>query len=353
MPFPTKHSLGLRGSVFDLPAPGIPRRRMAKDDFNLHSGRDFISKVATPPDVNPCGGGGGTPSVSWTCVSRQGNGTLRGWSKFDNCNAGDWNTRKAVRSTISVSWDWPIINATYYNSTSAFPNGCDGGVCGYLLLDYNGLDWIWDPVSNTKSQSVILTQTRCGVFQFNHVVNPGDLTGTHIGLTPSSLTYTDWTAFAAWPGRSDTCFRNSDDCCGRDRLPFVSSPYSATHSHVVFDTVSAALARGSPTLGTSCRTNPGSIGSTINASVGQLAITGPKSVDANFSATNLLVGHDYKVTITQGRYVDQVATTPLDQTSSDVFFTAAATTETFVFYPTVDDASHYQVDSAVIVDVTP
>jgi hypothetical protein len=251
-------------------------------------------------ECQPCASGPTITGVS--CVSRQGDGNLRGWSKFDNENSGDWNTRKAYEAVWTPGIASPWVIEEYHDDS-----GCTSA-------------------NETRQSSAAVT-----VAIFNRATNaisqfcrqerrtfPCDAGDEDLGFAPSSsaeaislgmalggegfLSFdkTDFAIVRECLGVAGVCtFTGGGSYCGVAdnflRVPAVP-PYVTRLDYTAFDTVSAALLRGSPTVGSACTTEPGFIDFTSAGSAVQIPIIGVTAVVETIACGNLTNGLDYDIT---------------------------------------------------------
>lgn len=264
----------------------------------------------------PCTSGGtpvcnvGTP----TCASRTGSGNLRGWSKFQNENSGDWNTRKLTQHDAIARWCSELGNTVWKD-----------------LIRLN----TWNTAADTCSTS----ESSVG----NSIAGTGHCYESSVSQS----------AFCrmAWDSVADSCGGVLNSYTTTDYSKALSSPAATcvfttdlAESISFPDTVDAALSRGSPSNGTLCKTTAGTIGSTSALSTTQIAITGTTSVVATIPLTGLTIGADYSIDILVNRYT-AAGGAFVDQITVTVAFTASATSEDYDYDVPVNTDYDYEFDS--------
>jgi hypothetical protein len=306
------------------------------------------------PDCNgrDCTDGCDGPTIGTiTCVSRQGNGTLCGWSKFQNQNSGDLNGRKMrCRSLIGNSiihkhdspadrfgcsfdrycgTEWAIdkcfTGCTRPSATSSVTELCNGAseMCSSGSDFFAGCDVCsgscsgsWDPADSVADYSA--------------------------GI---QLTQTDYSRIYA-----------GDDQCHSFVYEGDSLTYKASGSAEIKlrtpDTVSAALIRGGIfSEGTACRTGIASVGTaTASANVwatgsGSLSLTGASAVTATIPITGLTNGTAYTVTVKINRYTAGGGSY-VDFVYDTIEFTAGASTEDIEYDLPVNTDYDYEIDTS-------
>lgn len=303
----------------------------------------------TVPACAPCcgvsGGGGCAPPTvgTVTCASRTGSGNLRGWSKFANFNSGDWNYRKATSASVDASED-PFTVQRFYSD----------GACSVHLATWTRT-WlqkqaIWDVALDAISQHAQFVDDLDGCLPTT--LQDRDLADENISpsfvRSETSATLDDYTRqFSSLVSEGSCQFFGalSPPCTGSTRSKL--APHNCTETlsaGPTFDSVSAALARGSSSSDTLCKTTAGIIGSTTAFSIGQISITGTTSVQATIPLTGLVIGESYELDILVNRYtagggglVDQITVT--------VEFTAEATSENYIYDVPVNTDFDYEYDS--------
>jgi hypothetical protein len=250
--------------------------------------------------------GGGGPSISaGPCESRTGSGNLRGWSKFQNQDAGDWNFRKATRFDLSQT---PAINTT----KSLYTNSGCTAFCqtGHVELQADNFS-TWNVATNAKDviarQHHIICQT--GFNKDPEVTLLGGAFPAMQNVFPvPTISTADFES--VWGGNiaSISCqFDSPSGCstaCGVNPTRFSADGHhvAGSYTYTVWDSVDAALARGTSSAGSLCRTTAGTIGSTTAASTTQIAISGTTSSKFPWTAANLAPNSTYEFDIVLNRY---------------------------------------------------
>ena len=309
------------------------------------SKRRIIEVVFDSTNCTQCCGGGGSPGVSFTCVSREGNGNLRGWSKFQNENSGDWNTRKYTRLDVSGQEMMCYFSdfACANNSSSA-----DGGfifsncvsLCNTATGSFSHSGTIYNSDTITTPPPCVSPGIHPTVPVFKawdgtiavYAFNNDSFDGAQIADTDTSRTYTGL----------ETCYSRAN----------IFSPYAFKNGEVAFgvsipDTVFDALGRGTPTIGTNCRSTDGTIGSTTARSTTQLAVTGARAVRATLACTGLTDSEDYEITVDLDRYTSDTSTY-IDTIQVVIPFTAAGTSEDIEYDLPIDSTYDYEITDATI-----
>lgn len=293
-----------------------------------------------------CAPGGGTPTITGvTCVSRQGNCTLRGYSKFSDQNTGDVNMRKAKR----IAWS---VNPTTTVDTEYFSDGACVTKCGEAVWNV-AQEHIWNPVTNTETQFGQARLVECGTEIELRNLNPCDNFSpfiTHGTITPS---FPDaWTKILHTNGASALgCDSGILHCCaasGSSRRAAVPST-DVTIVLYDFDSVADAQVRAGVATSNSCQTLPGTIGNgtgcpytTLND---QISIVAPRSVVASIACANLTIGETYEITATLTR---RNSSTDAFISEDDVTFnfTADGTTDTVDYDVPIETGVKVNFDSA-------
>lgn len=234
------------------------------------------------------------PTCSFTCESKQGSGSLCGQSKPQNHNAGDWNLRKFTRVRRTGSY---VMNCCHSNVTN-----CVGGGQQHRIILTWPTDAVFDPGSScarTGGEGVQETIQNCGAGStssgdagFTADLNLATITTCNSNTMPKSVVTTDFTVTVTVGSGCHAFISDSIQLGGSSVLQELLEP----------DTVDAALARGSPTTGSACRTLKGTIGTTTANATGTLSVTGVRSVKATILSENLIDGVEYKITLTFSRY---------------------------------------------------
>lgn len=315
---------------------------------------------------SPCcdnAGGGSTPTIDGTgyCTSRTGSGNLRGWSKAQNQNAGDWNYRKYTALSY-VPWINPLPHLYMYSGTGA---SCTGTGLGA---------WSWDEVLSAAASWDVSGNTQVGNVTYRVQNACSTLGGGSTNLSPPTGALPMDGAFSVSTTapadniRKHTYTRGSfcvdfttvcTVCPNTVPASCTAAPssdiheVSATITLSVPDSVAAALARGTSTTGSLCKTSAGMIGSTSVVATGQIAISGVTSVTRTEPLSGLTVGKTYDIDIILNRYtagggsfVDQV-------TYETVTFVASATSENFTYEVPVDTTYDYEWDHAANLVLVP
>lgn len=286
-----------------------------------------IATLIQPDGTNTCCGcrsgcANCTPPAidSATCASEEGSGNLRGFSKCQNFNSGDWNLRKYTRRTHSSTRFRTISSGTTCS-------GC------YSEEDYTFLvpDCIWNVATNSVLQYAtlrVINYSPCGVFSSNSDAPNQCSSGTCL---------------------SDVLMEFNVPIVGCDgKSPFSSVTTGSDRVLLnVPDTVAAALARGSPTSDTNCKTTAGTIGSTSANSVTQISIVTTRSVTVTFSLSSLINGNNYDIEVTLNRYVAGGGGF-VDQITDTITFTASGTTDSVDYEVPVNTDYDYEYSSATV-----
>jgi hypothetical protein len=250
--------------------------------------------------------------ITFTCVSKFGSGNLRGWSKFTNPNTGDWNLRKFTRKyqsgTRSVCLDelytyarermyfvaggyslWNVAtnaktNANIANTGHKWDGGGSDPACGVdpssWDVDYSSYPYEVQADSTTHSCAADPDTDPADIIR----VYPTD--SVILNQLGSGRYCTGWGAITdneltrAFSGGSGGVSHNDCDDCGGANEWGLSITSSLVLTLDAPDTVFAALARGSPTTGTHCRTLKGSIGGSDSFETVQISVTGTRAVQA-------------------------------------------------------------------------
>lgn len=309
----------------------------------------YLKQPCNTPGCGPCGsgsGGGGEPSLGTaTCESRSGSGSLRGWSKFQNHNSGDWNGRKSTQAEYALS---PNPYQPFELFSSVDCSGAVFGLGGGDLEQLTTTPVTWDVSSNTQV-GVGDFQDRACSFTQSSDVSPPNLPGS--GLTSSSTsdsvlddyskrrTYTD-------PG-SPTCGSAGGACS-----PAVTKQrYGATATCDLLlsvpDTVDAALARGTSSTGSLCRTTAGTIGSTTAGSNAGISVSGTTSVKVTIEVLGLTGNTAYSFDIIVNRYTAGGGAFVDDMVVSVSFVTGPAETMVnYEYHVPVNTDFDYEYDHA-------
>lgn len=304
----------------------------------------------------PCCGSSACTVGTITCVSLEGDGSISGWSKWQNYNSGDWNQRKFTRSTLSfdaASWRC----STLWNDSAT----CATAPCNTRDEQFVEKVALWDPATSTVSQYQVRRSTSCG-------------TDTDANITPhtqsgAALVCNIFLALGTYSSRvssypSDTVLRyvhsspspttctstsSSVSCCNTGTRRYTGPTTSSITSEDSFDlpdTVSAALARGTPTSGTNCRTQAGSIGTVfVGGGSGAVSITGTRAVVATIPLSGLTNGVDYTVTAEIDRYTAGGGSY-VDTITDEITFTASGTTEDLEYDVPIDTDYDYEITGA-------
>jgi hypothetical protein len=141
-----------------------------------------------------------------------------------------------------------------------------------------------------------------------------------------------------------------------DTLRYATTPGATCNWYEPFadqfltpDTVSAALARGTSTPGTLCKTQKGTIGSTSRGAKGTLSISNATAVVATLSCSGLVSGCNYEVTITLKRYTAGGGGY-VDSITDTIAFTASGATEDIDYDVPVNTDYDYEMSAATIAE---
>lgn len=284
---------------------------------------------------DPCG----CLSASFECVSKEGDGYLRGWSKFQNQNSGDWNLRKytAVNYAQSPS-SFDVSEGFYYVSG---PDSCDVSVGTIWVRSMGASSATWDTAGNNQVGSPQWVAYVCGT--------PND----YVDFTWPFSSFAGWSiitrssSVVSDTAHQTSCPTTSCSSCGgipgadpRKACADFQRRYCGTYIYLsvlsVPDTVAAALARGSPTISDSCTTLAGTISSTSAGSSSQITITGARSVTATITMEGVLDGQDYDLTITLSKY-DTTLMTTVEEEDVVTVTAAAADTDTYEYEVPIEE----------------
>ncbi len=280
------------------------------------------------PDCNgrDCTDGCGPEIGTITCVSRQGSGSLLGYSKFQNYSSGDWNLRKSLKTHHS-------FDPAHYEKDEGYSDGA----CAvfFALLGY----WsILNPSTELDFDGAHLSDAELG--------------GTHCGATGGGYVAPTWLTepggFHSFGNDSTSgpntvvddftqvkhhvisgavgCFSGSG-CTGHVR--WKNKNGSTTDETIALSKpypVLEALARGTSTLAALCRTRAGTIGADGAGNPYPVSISSSTAVRASIPITGLTVSTDYIVTVKINRYTAGGGSY-VDFVYDTIEFTAGATTE--------------------------
>lgn len=307
--------------------------------------------IQTCPDgcPQPCGG---EPAVTFTCVSRTGSGNLRGWSKYQNENSGDWNQRKYTRVSYSFSTEPDLLHQVFY--TLKWPIGVPGTpppVCSGLEFIHSSYyifarDAIWDVTSNAKSQDGTYKRKICLVDSGGSPIvfsAPYSLSGILFisnAILSDILCSTQKVNLACH--MSEGCATPSGYVQSSDGVPG-----QAFSELTIADSVAAALARGTPTVGSLCKTSAGTIGSTSAGSTTQISVSSVTSVVATLACTGLTAATAYEITVTIKRYTAGGGAY-VDSITDTITFTASGATEEIEYNVPVNTDYDYELSAATI-----
>jgi hypothetical protein len=309
-------------------------------------------------DCPPCAP---TPTITgFACVSRTGSGNLRGWSLFQNFNAQvDWNRRKMTGLIVGGDLAPEVI------ALEAFTNA-DCTAENYFQTTtrvMQQLTALWNVAANSLAQDFDGGNScaPCGAFvsfvPTLSATNPEAVMA--VGSTSISFP-SDWVRLTAAAGLGTLACSiggctSSNAPCGPpvncpsgQKYQSRTSAYPAknvTVSAISFDTVAAAQARGTPTVGSSCQTLPGTIGSTSARSTTQLAITNPTSVVSTITCGDLVNGSTYEITATLTRRAS-ADNAFISTNTVTITFTADGTTDTVDYPVPVETGVKVNFDSA-------
>lgn len=297
-----------------------------------------VLRVALPTVSQRGGtGGGGGPTIDGTgyCTSRTGSGTLCGWSKYDNWNAGDWNFRKLRRFRItgtarSCCGEFEQCTGarysefTTYNTDRSF-SGCSVSTadCSVSVGGGNAGCGAETDFGTDSAQCYDATQMFWVIGQGGNECD---------ALANVSSVFSDFARV-----------NSGDGICYTDG-------FSTENSGTVYqelsepDSVAAALERGTSTTGSGCKTTAGSIASTTIASRSSIAISGTTSVTRTEPLSGLTPGADYQIDFLVNRYTAGGGSF-VDQITVTVDFTAGASSEDLVWEVPVNTDYDYEWDS--------
>lgn len=247
----------------------------------------------TNPACGPCHSGCGPLSISaGACESLEGSGNLRGWSNF-NASVTDWNLIKFTAVDYSMSSS-PMIYDLLYPSQN-----CVGSPVMKDMRELLSASATWDVSTNARVGDVTYQGDTCNAPPHSTNSHPSyPFSGLSFGSGFETLTasiVSDLRHQTEYDYTPLTC-RNfgpnqNPPFCGQTigSALFVRPNYSWSDLGIP-DTVAAALARGSPTSGSNCRTSPGTIGSTSAGSSTQIAVSGTRSVKVPLTLAGVTPG---------------------------------------------------------------
>lgn len=273
-----------------------------------------------------CGTCGGASIGTPTCVSRAGNASLCGWSKYQNHNSGDWNTRKGTTRAFSGGWSYRDYESTDCGSNCA--TGCDVTFSGAATRNCGGS-------TGTGLRSGDAYEFGCE-FQGSSSSNISSLSdGSQCAGVATSESLADFSRTL-----------DATQACEEDP-PGISSSASGSALEVLttFDSVAAALARGTPTVGSSCKTTAGTIGSTTAQSTTNISITSTTAVTVTIPLSGLTPAADYTIDININRY-SAGGGSFVDSIVDTVSFTAGAASEDLTYEVPVNTDYDYEFSSA-------
>lgn len=302
----------------------------------------------------------GPQIVGVTFVSRTGSGSLRGWSKYQNHNSGDWNTRKMTRVVWSGDLDdWEWYRATVSQAACLAAAWEEVGTKQVYVTDA-----VWDVATDTRQQGFVvgwigqpcgnITQT-----EYSPAGGYANPEGQFVYGGVSTSYPTDWSKQSSGVGvAASTCSiggcstvncLNSDNCSGTGQawynqpaIPALTTLFTATE----FDTVAAAQARGTPTVGSSAETLPGTIGSTGAVSATAISLgSGTRSVVASIECSNLTAMADYEITATLTRR-DASDDSFISEEEVVIVFTAGDVTDTVDYSVPIETGVKVEFTSA-------
>jgi hypothetical protein len=284
--------------------------------------------------------GGGTPEIGTiTCVSRQGNGSLGGYRKFANNNAGDANLRRFTR----LSYDFGAI-ITQYRYSGGTP--CSGSSCANSIA--GARPTLIDPA--TASVTQVGQYTGCGGVPPSCACNDLNYSGgtgypyvsspfPYEGFSPQVDVHDYALEFTSNYGGA-SCFLSSFVYYSRPS----TSGLKAWFRLDLPDTVDAALDRGSPTVASDCKTTAAAVGSST-AYIGTTTVTSARSVVATIPIVGLTPSTDYIVTVKINRYTAGGGSY-VDFIYDTIEFTAGATDEDITYDVPVNTDYDYEIDTS-------
>lgn len=298
-----------------------------------------------------------------TCVSRQGNGYLRGASKFQSFNSGDWNGRKFTRVDMA-----PTVESVVKHSRYDYPGGATSTTCPDSSIGtwsyhaFDGAVGLWNVSANVlasgwniKRYSLCVSE-RTTLVSNGFVSNPtggadgffprGPFAASPVVISDNVRRYGPSNAAALGSCITINCLGDSGTVFDFRALAEQTNDIYIYQTLSVPDTVSAALARGSPTVASNCRTTGGSsISSTSGGSTGQITITGPRSVVATIPISGLTASTAYILTVKINRYVAGGGSY-VDFVYDTIEFTAGATEEEIEYDVPVNTDYDYEIDTS-------
>lgn len=278
---------------------------------------------------------------------------MRGWSKLQNYNSGDWNTRKYKQFTITTPDGGYTAGTLYDSSACSTPRDWFWGIVVTTPTA------VWDVVTNT--QSVFASQLEyvpCPEYSCSGLVNPYDRTNVlalQAAVAPYSstakedTTYTQTINAASCAAIAQWSCRYPDTCSTFLVSSWRSLPSSRRHVKTLEnpDTVSDALGRGTPEVGSICKTTATSIGSTTEASTTQISVSSATAVVATLAASGLTASTDYEIEITLKRYTAGGGAY-VDSITDTITFTASGATEDIEYNVPVNTDYDYELSAASI-----
>ncbi len=332
-------------------------------------GPDSNDECCDCPD-SPCADCGlPTPTIS--CVSKTGSANLRGWTNY-TADVSDWNTIKYTRR--DGSGDMAVcFGGTFCADSEDVPSykqqrrvfsGHAVWNTSTNLVDSSGQS---GTRYNYDSDEDEVDPPGCGEATSNPV-SPTGITGDQITGCPGSTPYDgdpmdkffeDSTGYTiAGDTRLETvtktqrsftgglCSNIRFTCAGAD-LEALKTTGTGSVSLSIPDTIHAALLRGSPTTGSSCRTSAGTKGSTSAGSTTQIAISSTRSVRTTFACTGLSVGVSYDLSFTETQY-SPGTNTVLNTFARTVTFVASGTTANVDYDNVVNTDGDYECSAPSI-----
>lgn len=277
-----------------------------------------FDRFCAVPEEPPTG-----PTITgFSCVSRTGNGTLRGWSRFADEDDGDWNLRKFRRCDYAQASPWVI--------SQLYTSGCGVYRTDLLVGSVVQATALWDVATNAASQEHETGTLDCAGATTSHTTDIVTDPPWSLGLTETNLvraTYVQTRDIKATG--ACTNLNPFATVCGfaGPNSTLVMSAIPTSHTLSEPDSVAAAQDRGSPTIGSACETEPGTIDPTSPGNKAELAFTGVRSVAVTISCANLTDGLDYSISATLTKR-DASTNALIGTETATITFTADGTTDT-------------------------
>jgi hypothetical protein len=285
------------------------------------------------------------PTPTITCVSRNGNATLVGWSKLANHNSGDWNLRKYSRVTYAAT-QLDDVQIVYYTSTTSVCTGSSVDQTVKRLQHSDGTAGLVEDFGGAAGAKIKRNRYTCTgaagpqlTSQF--VIAPFAVDSAETSGQSNRVT-TDTTDSVDYNLSSVACTN------GLSSLTCGATVYRDRRGNAITRTTTSALsvpqtvhASGSGTLGSSCRTSAGAIANTAAGSETDIAITGTLSVRTTFACTGLTNGVSYDLSFTETQYSPGTSTV-LNTFVRTVTFVASGSTANVAYDNVVNTDGDYE-----------